>query len=163
MALDGAKRQVYVQPGETLMTKPPALLRTVLGSCVGITFLADAHEFAALCHPMLPRFVSARASEHDPMGGRRYVDFAIREVARRLDALKIFRHEVGVKLFGGGDVLITTQEVRGPTVGSMNVEMARRVLADEGFAIQAESVGGRVGIRLEFNTESGEVKVWRLE
>jgi len=162
MAHDGTLRQVYVHPGETRVVKQPALLRTVLGSCVGVTFLVTAQGFAALCHPMLPQSVAARLSKPDAKLGRRYVDFAIREIGRRLDALGMVRREAVVKLFGGGDVLLTPLAARRPTVGRQNVEMARRVLAEEGFAIAASSVGGSAGIRLEFNTETGEVRVWRL-
>ena len=30
--------EIYVQPGESHLVRGPAILRTVLGSCVGITF-----------------------------------------------------------------------------------------------------------------------------
>ena len=33
----------------------PAILRTMLGSCVGVTFLVPRLGVGALCHPMLPR------------------------------------------------------------------------------------------------------------
>ena len=31
-------QELYVQPGESHLVRNPAILRTLLGSCVGITF-----------------------------------------------------------------------------------------------------------------------------
>ena len=43
-----------MQPGESHLVRSPPILRTVLGSCVGVTFLVPAAGVGALCHPMLP-------------------------------------------------------------------------------------------------------------
>ncbi len=72
--------EVYVQPGEVHLVNGPAIMRTLLGSCVGITFWAPRLGFAALCHPMLPH-CPPKAAKNGPSAGRRYVDFAIRDVA----------------------------------------------------------------------------------
>ena len=45
----------YVQPGESHLVTEPTILRTLLGSCVGIAFWAPRLGLGALCHPMLPR------------------------------------------------------------------------------------------------------------
>ena len=46
--------EVYVQPGESRLVREPTMLRTLLGSCVGIAFRIPRLGVAALCHPMLP-------------------------------------------------------------------------------------------------------------
>ena len=82
------------------------MLRTVLGSCVGITFRVPRLGIGALCHPMLPRCPPAqRAQLTKRAAARRYVDFAIRDLARQFDALGAAAAKSVVKLFGGGDVL----------------------------------------------------------
>ena len=50
---------IYVQPGESHLVRGPAILRTLLGSCVGVTFWHAELGIAALCHPMLPRHPTA--------------------------------------------------------------------------------------------------------
>jgi chemotaxis protein CheD len=46
--------EVYLQPGESRMVREPTILRTLLGSCVGIAFRVPRLSLGALCHPMLP-------------------------------------------------------------------------------------------------------------
>ena len=87
-------REVYVQPGESHLVQQPAMLRTVLGSCVGVTFLVPRLGCGALCHPMMPRCPPALWAGQDVHAARRYVDFALREMASRLDRLGAKRSEV---------------------------------------------------------------------
>ncbi|MGD0832602.1 MAG: chemotaxis protein CheD [Terracidiphilus sp.] len=153
--------EVYVQPGESRLIREPAVLRTLLGSCVGIAFRIPRLGVGALCHPMLPRFPVKQALTLTRSAGRRYVDYAIRDLARQFDALGASREEVEVKLFGGGDVLLMVNDAARPTVGRLNIEMAIRVLEEEGFAVSASSLGGKRGINIYFNTKSGEVLLQR--
>jgi chemotaxis protein CheD len=111
---------------------------------------------------MLPRCPNKIAKSPNLKNARRYVDFAIRELARRFDSLGIARRGVTVKLFGGADVLHVSTEASRPTVGCLNCESALEVLREEGFAVSASSLGGTRGLTLEFNTGTGEVLVRRL-
>jgi chemotaxis protein CheD len=156
------RQEVYVLPGESHLVRSPAILRTVLGSCVGITFLIERLGIGALCHPMLPRVPGAAAVPLLPAEGRRYVDFAIRDLAARLDALGAGRDETQVKLFGGADVLLTEDLPGRPTVGKLNAECALRVLQDEGYHVIARRLGGRLGFHIDFDTVTGEVRLRTL-
>ena len=158
---DSGLPEVYVQPGESHLVREPTILRTLLGSCVGIAFLVPRLGLGALCHPMLPRTPAKMAASLSRSDGRRYVDFAIRDLARQFDALGANRSEIEVKLFGGGDVLAMTPNAKRPTVGKLNSEVAMQVLADEGFGVIASSLGGKRGVNIHFNTETGEVLLQR--
>ena len=159
---DGALPEVYVQPGESHLVTEPVILRTVLGSCVGIAFLIPRLGVAALCHPMLPVCPPELAAENNLAAGRRYVDFAIRDLAAQFQSLGAQKSEVRVKLFGGADVLAAMTTSTRPTVGRLNSEVAVRELRHQGFAVVASSLGGTSGVNLQFNTESGEVLLRRL-
>ena len=154
--------EVNVQPGESHLVHEPAILRTVLGSCVGITFWAPRLGLGALCHAMLPYVPKKSEALMNVKAGRRYVDFAIRDLARQFDAYCARRSEVEVKLFGGGDVLVVVNESTRPTVGQMNCEAALLVLREEGFSVAASSLGGTSGLHIQFNTGNGEVLLRRL-
>ncbi len=153
--------EVYVQPGESRLVTKPTILRTLLGSCVGIAFRIPRLGVGALCHPMLPRTPAKAAVSLSRSAGRRYVDFAIHDLARQFDALGARRGEVEVKLFGGGDVLVMVASSKRPSVGRLNIEMATKVLEEEGFAVAASSLGGKRGINIHFNTRTGEVLLQR--
>lgn len=152
--------EVYLQPGESKLSTEPILLRTVLGSCVGVVFWAPEWGIGALCHPMLPRLPSRAQDDGDAR--RRYVDFAIREMVHKIDTLGVPREAVQVKLFGGADVLQVPIDKRHPTVGKMNREVADTVLAAEGLRVVASSLGGTRGIHIMFHTGTGEVLLRRL-
>jgi chemotaxis protein CheD len=158
---DSELPELYVQPGESHLVREPTILRTLLGSCVGIAFRVPRLGLGALCHPMLPRTPAKLAASLSRSAGRRYVDFAIRDLARQFDALGASRFEIEVKLFGGGDVLVMAANAKRPTVGRLNAEVAMKVLEEEGFAVIASSLGGKRGVNIHFNTMTGEVLLQR--
>ena len=154
------QREFYLQPGELCFVRGPYLLKTVLGSCVGITFRTPRLGVSAMCHPMLPNLTARSRARHNPMGARRYVDYVIAEAARKFDRLGASREEIEVKLFGGADVLTPVRN--GATVGAMNAQVALSVLEEERFTVLASRLGGSRGIFIEFNTGTGEVLVRQL-
>jgi chemotaxis protein CheD len=155
-------RELYVQPGESHLVREPTILRTILGSCVGVTFWHRQLGVGALCHPMLPKYSEVRAGLN-VAAARRYVDFAIRELASRLDALGIRRCETEVKIFGGADVLsVQTPGTGRATVGKQNVDKALQILEEEGYQVIASRLGGRTGCHINFDTSTGEVLLRRL-
>jgi chemotaxis protein CheD len=159
---DAALPEIYVLPGESHLVTEPMILRTVLGSCVGIAFHIPRLGIGALCHPMLPSYLAKPEANHSLAERRRYVDFAIRDLAGQFEALGARRDEVRVKLFGGADVLLVVNAASRPTVGALNCEAALRVLEEKGFEVVASSLGGTTGVHIKFNTETGVVLLKRL-
>lgn len=154
--------EVYLHPGESYLARKPAIIRTILGSCVAVSFWSPRLGVGALTHSQLPRGPTRSASELTLASCHRYVDSSIREIARQLDRLGAVRSEVQVKLFGGADVLVTGDTSTKPTVGKLNSEAALQVLVAEGFQVTASSLGGKSGLKLSFDTRTGEVQVRRL-
>jgi chemotaxis protein CheD len=151
--------EFYLQPGEVYFARQPAILKTVLGSCVGVTFWIPRLGIGALCHGILPRSPRGVMGEE----GYRYVDFAISDLARRFDAAGANRSEVQVKVFGGGDVLpVLAGPSRLGTVGRQNLNVALEVLQQEGFGIAAQDLGDTIGRVIQFDTGTGEVLLRRL-
>jgi len=152
--------EVYLQPGEAHFALEPTVIRTILGSCVGITFWCARTGAGALCHALLPRCPKNSCAGLDPSAGRRYVDFAVGDLARQFDKLGVPRSEVQVKVFGGADVLpINAAGCLRPTIGKQNCEAALEVLRAEGFCVAAGSLGGTKGRSIQFHTGTGEVRL----
>ncbi|MGA2887486.1 MAG: chemotaxis protein CheD [Terracidiphilus sp.] len=160
--LDLILPDLYLKPGESCLVREPTILRTLLGSCVGIAFRIPRLGVGALCHPMLPTYSLKSAGNSSRAIGCRYVDFAIRDLARQFDALGALRGEVEVKLFGGADVLLVSTAESRPTVGRLNCDAAISVLDSEGFAVLASRLGGTAGVKIQFNTMTGEVLLHEL-
>jgi len=152
--------EVNVQPGELHLARGPAILRTILGSCVSVTFWSARLDAGALCHGVLPK-CPFRLADLDPVEACRYVDFSIRYLLRQFAVLGAQTDELQVKVFGGADVLPITRVGR-PTVGAANCKRALEVLAEEGLRVLASDIGGVRGRRIELHTSSGEVRVYRM-
>jgi chemotaxis protein CheD len=155
--------EIYLQPGESRLVREPTILRTVLGSCVGITFFVPRLGVGAICHPMMPSCPPAQRAGMSVRAGRRYVDFAIHDIASRLDSQGAVRGEVLVKLFGGNDVLTINGSDSQKTIGKQNYEVALHVLAEEGFTVVASCLGGTAGVHITFETVHGEVRLRWLD
>jgi chemotaxis protein CheD len=152
--------EVYLQPGEAYLARKPTIIRTLLGSCVGVTFWSPRLGCGALCHALLPRCPKNPRHGITLADGYRFVDFSIRELGRKFDKLGALRGEVEVKLFGGSDVLPVSHAVTRPaTVGKQNCEVAMEAVEAEGFQLVASSLGGTRGRNIQFNTGTGEVRL----
>ncbi|MGD0127859.1 MAG: chemotaxis protein CheD [Terriglobia bacterium] len=153
-------KEVYLQPGEAYLARRPTIIRTILGSCVGVTLWSSRLGCGALCHALLPKCPGTPRNGFTLADGYRYVDFSIRDLARQFDELGAFRGEVEVKLFGGSDVLPIGGGVARPaTVGRQNCEVAVELVEAEGFRLAASSLGGTRGRHIQFNSSTGEVQL----
>lgn len=151
--------QVYLQPGEFHVAHKPAILRTVLGSCVGVTFWSYRLGIGALCHGVLPK----SPTKVKGVEGYRYVDFAICDLVRKFEGFGAAHEELQIKVFGGADVLpIDPSRSWKETVGHQNWHTAMEVLRQNGFRVLAFDVGGPLGRTIQFNTGTGEVLLRRL-
>ncbi len=153
---------VDLQPGESFLAREPTIIRTILGSCVSVSFWNSRLCIGALCHSMLPRMPLSKTGPQSVAIGRRYVDFSIRDLAHQFDELGISKHEIEVKLFGGADVLLMASSPSRPTVGRLNCETAIELLHEEGYTLTASSLGDVYGRKIRFNTGTGEVLQLRL-
>lgn len=149
------RHNVYLKPGEVLVTRRPVLVSTVLGSCVAVTMFSASRGFGAICHAMLPE-----------NGGRgndlRYVDTVLQHMYDRKEAYGV-GNDLVVKLFGGAQVLnIGERSPDRQAVGDHNIKQAESVLAALGFAVTARDTGGLWGRKLFFCTRSGDVFMRRI-
>jgi chemotaxis protein CheD len=152
--------QVYLKPGELLVSHEPVSVVTVLGSCVAVTFYSARLRVAAICHAMLPRPKHPRAASVEPEGERfKYLCEALPHMIAQFRQLGLSPLEVDVKLFGGGNV-IGSKDADHPErwLGNVNVQTARALLDAEGFNIRAANVGGDRGRKIIFHTGTGEVR-----
>jgi len=160
MAVSSIERpEIYLQPGELQLARSPSILKTVLGSCVGVTFWSPRLGIGALCHGVLPRCPAGVAE----VEGYRYVDFAICHLIRLLEGFGAVPGEIQVKVFGGADVLPVdnTRSLR-ETIGQQNWQTALEVLRRQNYSVFTSDIGGLSGRTIQFHTGTGVVLVRRL-
>ncbi len=139
------------------MSCDPARVITVLGSCVSVTMFNERLGIGAICHALLPR----NNGNGDDF---KYVDSSIRQMIRAFEKLKVDRHEIEVKLFGGGDMF--RMQIARPffiSVGEQNVKMALKTIEKEKLKLMASDVGGHLGRKLYYYTHTNAVFIKRLK
>ena len=146
----------YLHPGQLFAADTPYVVTTILGSCVAVCLLDARSPVAGMNHFMLP-YWSLNGSSSS-----RYGNVAIAQLIERVVALGADRASLKAKLFGGACVLGVPSK-DGSHLGEHNVELARRLLEQEGIPVIAEDVGGTCGRKLVFDTASGSVFIKRID
>jgi chemotaxis protein CheD len=154
-------RFVFLQPGGLVITDVPTLVKTILGSCVSLTVRAERLGLAAVTHCLLPS-AGNRQTIRSRFEALKYVDATATILFQTFTARGASLAELEVKLIGGADSLSTDGSPYLYSVGSRNVQMALKEIADRGIVPAATIVGGRTGRVLMYDTGTGDVFVKRL-
>lgn len=152
--LPGAVK-LYLNPGEMVLAEAPAIVTTVLGSCVSVTLFYPPRALGSICHAVLPG-----GREHDP---GKYADQAVRTMIEFFADLKVHPQELTAKIFGGADMFPPYKGCgRSSSIGAQNVQAALAALSSLGIEPKVSEVGGHLGRKLVFVTHTGEVFIRRI-
>ena len=135
--------------------KDTAVLRTLLGSCVGIAFYDSKLKLAALSHIVLP---SSNCKE--VLLGK-YADTAIPETIRLLQVQAGTRKlSLIAKIAGGANMFAMKSSLNvTATIGNQNCESVERILGSLRIPILARDLGGTAGRKMVFYARTGQVKI----
>ena len=149
-------RNVFLMPGEVIISARPILVSTVLGSCVTVTMYSPEKGVGAICHAMLP-------NNHKENDSLLYVDTAVRYTHRKMREYGV-RDDLVVKLFGGAQMLAGGNQADSRrSAGEQNVDQARKTLDQLGLPIATADTGGTIGRKLFFSIKTGEVYLRKLK
>ena len=148
-----AVRTLYLHPGRVLVPAEPALVTTILGSCVAVCLWDDVAGVGGVNHFLLPE-----GSEGG--GSPRYARPAFVELRDQLVALGASPSRLRAKLFGGAG--LNPGASGASAIGLRNVDAARRLLEQAAIPVIAEDVGGCHGRKLIFETRTGQAWVRAL-
>jgi chemotaxis protein CheD len=153
--IDSHSCNVFLKPGEAVVSRKPILVSTILGSCISVTMFSPALGVGAICHAMFP---NAPPREENLA----YVEPALRHIHRKMMEYGA-AGPIEVKLFGGAAVLGGCSQTSLPkSVGAQNVASARRVLEELRLPIAKADTGGNRGRKLLFSMKTGDVYLRRL-
>ena len=144
--------QIFLLPGTMHCSPDPALVITVLGSCVAVCLTDRTRGLSGINHFMLPY--------GEGQSSLRYGDFAIDELIGTMLRLKCRMDTIEAKVFGGAAVLPMNSPEN--NVGTRNVEIAISRLRAHGIPIVARRTGGKRGLSVRLFTASGDVLVRRI-
>lgn len=152
MIYSANQAEIFLHPGQFHFGSAPGKIGTLLGSCVSVTLWHPTHHVGGMCHILLPTRQRPPAAPLDA----RYADEAVALLAEELKARHYLPASCQVKLFGGGDMFAGTL-ANSLGIGRRNIAAVRQALAEHGFSIMKEHVGGTRRRRLFFDLASGHV------
>ena len=151
-------RQLFLRPGELFICREPSQVTTLLGSCVAVTMFSPRMKIGAICHALLPYPAAGAPHQRPPPSPYKYVSLAIPAMLDIFRIHDVAAPEIEVKLFGGANVLASLGEGGSEkTIGAFNIQLARQLLLELNLRVKRCHVGGEVGRKLLFNTDTGEV------
>lgn len=149
--------EIFLQPGDHYFADRDTRIRTVLGSCVSMTFWHPQLLVGGMCHYMLPERGKERRTGDWPAPNGRFADEAVALLLKRMDVVGAPHKEYQVKLFGGGNMFPDMQKQSDAQIGVQNVQAARKLAKKHGFTCVGEHLGGIGHRNVIFEVWSGEV------
>ena len=147
---------INVGIAEIGIAKSPDVLRTILGSCVGVCLYDPEKKIGGISHIMLPSRKSGEPSK------KKYADTAIPFIIEELEKVGADRKLLCAKIVGGATMFNFSSSSIMADIGKNNIMKVKEMLMALNIRIISEDVGGNYGRTVDFFLETGEVKIKTL-
>lgn len=154
MTIPEGMRRVVLHPGDHFATKEPALISTLLGSCVAACLYDPVSGVAGMNHFLLATRRYARNVPMSVTDAGRYGVHAMELLINDMMRLGADRKRLKAKAFGGGAVLKDVGDDNFLCVGDVNQRFIREFLETERIELAAEDLGGTQGRIIRFRTDN---------
>lgn len=144
--------QVFLLPGEFKISRQPYVISTLLGSCVSVCLHHPKQRCGGMNHYLLPH--GAPGESENGRYGHYSIGLMLDFMQRACGSL----NGVLGMIIGGADVLPVAPG-SGPTVGVLNIALAREMLKEHNIRIIKEQVGGKVGMKIRYQNWDNQILV----
>ena len=132
----------------------PSVLKTTLGSCVGVILSDEKKGIHGLAHIMLPE----RIKKDNAVG--KYADTAIPAILEKMERKGSRKIHIRAYLTGGACMFASSGDNDGiSSIGNRNISAARNILESMKIPIVFDETGGNSGRTIIFDGEIGKVTV----
>jgi chemotaxis protein CheD len=145
-------------PGEYYVSKELDVISSVLGSCISACIFDVTNKIGGMNHFMLPDQIDPDNLLYTKTG--RYGMYAMELLIGDLIKMGAERKYLKAKIFGGSNVL-NFRNSEGNIPGS-NIQFTKKFLEMEQIPLLTMDVGGSVGRKILFFTDTGTVLLKRL-
>jgi chemotaxis protein CheD len=149
---------VHVKIAEIKIGVPGDILRTCLGSCVGIVFVWKEKQLYGLAHCFLPE-----GQDQERAISAKYVDQAVVSLMTLMKIKKSDVENIEVYIAGGANMMNQLLKTKKAQVGKHNIEATYKNLGLYGFKIKQSNLGQETGIKIIVDCTSGSVEFVRLD
>lgn len=144
--MDNVERY-YLHPGYIYANSNKAVISTVLGSCISICIWDSKKVFGGMNHFIYPK------SKEEPRNGR-YGNISCAYLIKLMLEMGSKKDDLVAHIVGGANNPILKSNI-----GKKNIEVAEKILNKHKIKVSIRDVGGQLGRKLVFNTETGEILV----
>ena len=130
----------------------PTVLRTILGSCVGICIYDKTKKIGGMAHVLLAN----NSGKENP---EKYADTAIPLLLKKLEKEGCKKESLSAKIAGGASMFKFKSSMQLAQIGEKNIQVTKKVLEENGIPIVVEDVGGNAGRVIDFFLADGRLKV----
>ena len=136
-------------------TNPNTLAVYGVGSCVIVALYDSKTKTGGIAHVMLP---DSSGIDKEKIKPGKFADTAIPELFKQLSEKEIFKSNVEAKIVGGSIMFPPTEDFS-TNIGEKNTIAVREALERIGIPISAEDIGGNRGRSIEFDLDSGIIRL----
>jgi len=130
------------------------VLRTLLGSCIGVALYERKLKLSGLAHVVMP---DSQGRDHS-LG--KYADTAIPETIRQMAALaRGAKLSLTAKIAGGANMFSHVSPNNINTIGEQNIVAVEKALSQGQIPILGRHLGGTFGRRMIVDVETGMIQI----
>lgn len=149
--MSSGTRHPSVPMGEIAVARDSGVLRTLLGSCLGLALYDRKLRIGALAHIVLPV-----APDRAEKPGK-YANTAVPAMIGRMQELATAPIRLHAKIAGGANMFAAADSEN--TIGRQNVDAVERILAELRITVIGRHCGGEQGRRMMLDIATGIVTI----
>lgn len=143
----------YLLPGMLFAHREPHMVTTILGSCIAVCLWDPGIRIGGMNHFQLPLW------NGEGLPTPKYGNIAIVQLIEKIESLGGLKSRLIAKVFGGSSMWAPVEGLT--TVGERNIALCEHLLAEQRIPVAGSDVGGELGRKIIFHTETGEVLLRR--
>ncbi len=142
---------VTVGVGDLKIAQSPKVIKTSLGSCVGVVLYDNIQKVGGMLHLMLPNCNDreGKPAKYADTGIPLLVDLMVNKAKSKKNVLT-------AKIFGGAKMFSVSSEIF--DIGKSNILETQKILGRYGIKIIASRLGGTKGHQISLDTDTGIVQ-----
>jgi chemotaxis protein CheD len=145
----------FLYPSALFASREPYIINTILGSCVGVCLYDPILRIGGINHYMLPLW------NGQGLASPKYGNIAISKLVEKMISLGCNPSTLKGKVFGGANIF--ESNLLQFQIGERNIAIAVDLLREYKIQVVSSSVGGSVGRKIQFFTETGVVHQKMIE
>jgi chemotaxis protein CheD len=152
--LSRESKLINVGISEISISKSPNMLRTTLGSCIGIVFYQPDAKVGAISHIMLAKDLNGRDKVKYP---GKYAETAIPKLIKEFESEGCKPGSYSARIFGGASMFKNISSPFLQNIGENNINIVKEILADKRIPLIVEDIGGHEGRTITLFLDDGRV------